>query len=214
MKMRLPKKENVWVTGKTDPIHRHYHPVISYFMNKRLTGALRLLGAEHCHRLLDIGYGGGVFLPELSTRCDELYGVDIHKNVDMVQRMLSKEHVKADLMYADATSLPFRDGYFDRVTCISVLEFVKDLDKAFSEMARVLKDGGDAVIGFPVVSVLTDIAFLMIGINSRKAHPVDQDDIIASAEKYFDIDEIKTFPLNVPLKVALFAHCRIRKRQT
>ena len=181
-------------------------------MNVRLTGALKLLGDGKCPRLLDIGYGGGVFLPELGSRCDELYGVDIHKNVDAVQAMLAKESVKADLKYGDVTALPFKDGYFDRVACISVLEFVKDLDKAFAEMARVLKPGGDAIIGFPVVSVLTDIAFFSIGINSRKAHPVDQNDILAAARKYFDIDVTRTFPMGLPMKLALFAHCRLVKR--
>jgi ubiquinone/menaquinone biosynthesis C-methylase UbiE len=173
---------------------------------------MRLLGREKCHRLLDIGYGGGVFLPELSGICDELYGVDIHNNMDKVGQMLIKENVRAKLSYGDAMNLPFENGYFDRVVCISVLEFVKDLDKAFSEMARVLKDGGDAVIGFPVVSFLTDIAFLMIGINSRKAHPVDQDDILSSARKYFDVDTLRTFPANLPLKLSLFAHCRLKKK--
>lgn len=209
--MRLPKKENIYITGRTDPVHRHYHPVISYFMNKRLDGALRLMGDEKPSKLLDIGYGGGIFLPELSLHCRELYGVDIHQNVDKVNNMLTKEGVRAKLSYGDVTKLPFNDGYFDRVACISVLEFVNDLDRAFSEMARVLKPGSDAVIGFPVENFLTDIAFLLIGINARKAHPVNQDDIIVAAKKYFIIEEMRTFPLNLPLKLSLFAHCKLRK---
>lgn len=212
MKIRLPKKENIGITGKTDPIHRHYHPVVSFFMNARLVGALRIMGEGRCRRLLDIGYGGGAFLPELSMRCDELHGVDIHKNIDMVRGMLSKEGVKAALRYGDVTALPYSDRSFDRVVCISVLEFVKDLDRAFSEISRVLKPGGDAIIGFPVVSVLTDMAFFMIGLNSRKAHPVDHDDILASARKYFDVETLRTFPSGLPLKLALFAHCRLRKK--
>jgi len=207
--VRLPKKENIYITGKTDPVHRHYHPVISYFMNKRLTGALALMGEKKASRMLDIGYGGGVFLPELSTRCEELYGVDIHDNIDKVQTMLSKEGVTAKLSYGDVTKLPFQDSYFDRVVCISVLEFVEDLDKAFSEIARVIKPGGDVVIGFPVVSLLTDAAFFMIGINSRKAHPVDQNDILKAAAKHLTIEKLKTFPAGLPMKMSLFAHARL-----
>jgi ubiquinone/menaquinone biosynthesis C-methylase UbiE len=210
--LRLPKKENIYVTGKTDPVHRHYHPVISYFMNKRLDGALALMGPGKAGKLLDIGYGGGVFLPELSSRCKELYGVDIHHNIDRVQRMLVKEGVEARLSYGDVRSLPFPDGYFDRVTCISVLEFVSDLDKAFSEMARILKKDGDAIIGFPVENLITDAAFFMIGINARHVHPVNQDDILKTAEKYFTIEKLKTFPMGMPLKVSLFAHCKLKKK--
>lgn len=210
--MRLPRKENIFITGKTDPVHRHYHPVISYFMNKRLEGALGLMGGAKAGKLLDIGYGGGIFLPELSSRCDKLWGVDIHGNTDKVKEMLRKEGVAAELSYGDVTKLPFSDAQFDRVVCISVLEFVKDLDKAFSEISRVLKKGGDAVIGFPVENIFTDIGFMVIGLNGRKAHPVNQDDILKVAEKYFDIEAMKTFPLGLPLKVSLFAHCRLRKK--
>jgi len=211
-RLRLPKKEHIYITGKTDPVHRHYHPVISYFMNKRLDGALELMSCGKVGKLLDIGYGGGIFLTELSSRCDELYGVDIHHNIDKVQEMLAKENISAKLSYGDVTDLKFQDKTFDRIVCISVLEFVKDLDKAFSEMARVLKRDGDAIIGFPVENIITDIAFFMICINARKAHPVNQDDILKAASKYFILESMSRFPMNLPLKMSLFAHCRLRKR--
>jgi ubiquinone/menaquinone biosynthesis C-methylase UbiE len=211
--LRLPKKANIYITGKTDPVHRHYHPVISYFMNKRLDGALKLMGAGRSPKLLDIGYGGGIFLPELSERCVELYGVDIHHNIDKVQEMLKKENVSARLSFGDVTDLSqFEDGSFDRVVCISVLEFVSDLDKAFSEIARVLKKGGDAIIGFPVENIITDVAFMMICINARKAHPVNQDDILRAAGRYFEVERLKTFPMGSPLKISLFAHAKLKKR--
>lgn len=210
--MRLPDKKNIFVTGKTDPVHRHYHPVISYFMNRRLTGALELMGREKCGRLLDVGFGGGIFLPELSLHCEDLFGVDIHQHIDKVRDMLVKENAPATLIYGSVTSLPFPDGYFDRVVCISVLEFVNDLRKAFSELARVVKKGGDVIIGFPVENVFTDMAFLMIGINARKRHPVNQDDILRTAKADFVVEKIKIFPPGLPLKCALFAHCRLRKK--
>lgn len=212
MAFRLPKKENISVTGKTDPIHRHYHPVISYFMNKRLEGALELLGQGRFNKILDAGCGGGVLLPELSSRCDELYGVDIHKNMDAVEKMLVKEGVSARLSYGDVTNLPFPGSEFDAVLCLSVLEFVADLDKAFSELARVMKKEGLLIIGFPVENFLTDMAFFMIGINARKVHPVNQDGILNAAKKYFEVDMLATFPANLPLKCAMFAHCRLKKK--
>jgi len=129
-----------------------------------------------------------------------------------VAEMLRKEGVKAALSYGDVTRLPFPERCFDGLVCLSVLEFVKDLDRAFSEISRVLKTGGIAVIGFPVENIFTDLAFLAIGINARKVHPVDQDDILACAKKYFIVETLTTFPLNLPLKASLFAHCRLRKK--
>lgn len=211
MKILLPDRSHVQMTGKTDPVCRHYQPIVRYFMNKRLEGALKLLANTRCVRLLDIGYGGGIFFPELSRLSDELYGVDIHGGSGKVDEMLKKEKIKATLLRGDVTSLPFQDGYFDIAVCISVLEFVKDLDKAFGEIARVLKPGGTAIIGFPVLNLITDAAFLIIGINPKGVHASDHKDIIAAAKRHFSMDKMLTFPANLPLEFSMFAHCRLRK---
>lgn len=56
------------------------------------------------------------------------------------------------LAQADITSLPYADGSFDRVFCISVLEHMTGEARfqAISEFARVLKPGGFAVLTFDV----------------------------------------------------------------
>lgn len=210
--MRLPHKRNIFVTGPTDPVHRHYHPIVSYFMNARLTGALELIKDRRYHKILDAGCGGGIFLPELSLLCDNLFASDIHENLYAVESMSRKEGLAVRFFKADVTALPFHDNEFDCVTCISVLEFVKDLDKAFAELNRVVKAGGRVVIGFPVENIITDIAFFAIGINARRAHSVNQADIIDAAKKKFAIERTVTFPLNINMKFALFAHCSLIKK--
>lgn len=39
-------------------------------------------------RLLEIGYGSGVFMPELAEHTDELWGVDIHSRTEAVSKRL------------------------------------------------------------------------------------------------------------------------------
>jgi ubiquinone/menaquinone biosynthesis C-methylase UbiE len=39
-------------------------------------------------------------------------------------------------------SLPFTDDFFDKVLCVHVLYFWKDLDVSLREIARVLKSSG------------------------------------------------------------------------
>ena len=51
----------------------------------------------------------------------------------------------------DAHQLLFKNGEFDGVICIAVLEHVKDPFKVVSEMRRVLKEGGKAIIYVPFV---------------------------------------------------------------
>ncbi len=50
---------------------------------------------------------------------------------------------------SDMQQLPFRDGSFDFVFCLHVLEHVKDDRRGLSELVRILKPGGAAIIMVP-----------------------------------------------------------------
>ena len=57
----------------------------------------------------------------------------------------------ATLMQGSAESLPFTDNSFDVVSCLQVLEHLKEPDKAISELKRVLKPGGFACVATPTL---------------------------------------------------------------
>ena len=69
---------------------------------------------------------------------------------DLVPQMLdfARENASAqgleniEFQMADAESLPFADGEFDRVTCRFGVMFFPDIPKAMAEIRRVLKPGG------------------------------------------------------------------------
>jgi demethylmenaquinone methyltransferase/2-methoxy-6-polyprenyl-1,4-benzoquinol methylase len=71
-----------------------------------------------------------------------------------------KRHPELEFVFADATSLPFKDASVDAVTISFGLRNVVDPKKALSEMLRVLKPNGVVVIcefshlGTPVVGAL------------------------------------------------------------
>ena len=47
----------------------------------------------------------------------------------------------------DARTLPFADGAFDLVLCVTALEFVAEPERALAEMYRVVSAGGRLVVG-------------------------------------------------------------------
>jgi len=59
------------------------------------------------------------------------------------------------MLRADITDLPFDDGRFDVIYCSHVLEHVPDDRKAMSELSRVLRPGGWAVLQVPIKGIVT-----------------------------------------------------------
>jgi len=77
------------------------------------------------------------------------------------RRMQGLDYVTADLaspladFQSDVCCLPFPDDSFDVILCSHVLEHVPDDRKAMSELCRVLKPGGWAVMQVPISNELT-----------------------------------------------------------
>ena len=100
-------------------------------------------------KLLNVGCAHGPdFLP---FRKDfELLGLDTStRMLRQALRYSAKFHFQANLVLADAVSLPFPDNTFDRAISVATyhhIEGIKERERAFRELRRVLKPGGEAFI--------------------------------------------------------------------
>lgn len=79
--------------------------------------------------------------PYLQRRLAEIAG-DGYLSVDLED--------PAAMVRADLTALPFDDASFELVLCSHVLEHVSDDRAAMAQMARVLVQGGEAIVQSPV----------------------------------------------------------------
>ncbi|MFH1015988.1 MAG: class I SAM-dependent methyltransferase [Chloroflexota bacterium] len=100
-------------------------------------------------RLLNIGCAHGPdFLPFKDNF--ELYGIDL--SIEMLKLALKyaqKFSFRVNLAQADARSLPYPDGSFDRAIAVAIYHHIKGRGeqlKALRELWRVLKPGGEAFI--------------------------------------------------------------------
>lgn len=103
--------------------------------------------------ILDVGCASGWFLSELqkefpSAKC---YGVDIYPDAIAYGK---KKYKKIKFEIADAHKLPFKNGMFDLVVCTEVLEHVDDPRHVITEIKRVLKKNGRAIIELDSGSIL------------------------------------------------------------
>jgi len=215
MKIQIPDKKNIQPTNQEDPLRYYYLPAVRRLYLKRLQMTLDMIGLKRRSKVLEIGYGSGILFPELSKRFDEICGVDIHNKIDLVETMLKKEGITAKLKVGDILDLPYEDEGFDSIVCISILEHIpaSSLDKAVSEIHRVLIPGGIAVVGFPTVGKKMDFLFRIIGYRDINQHHVSgEKEIMAAMGKRFTLAEVKTFPKFLSISQSLYVTCKYTKK--
>ncbi|HLC06300.1 MAG TPA: class I SAM-dependent methyltransferase [Anaerolineales bacterium] len=207
----LPGQDIIHETSSGDPVDYYYHPLYGLIYRRRLALALDLLGGDRVDRILEIGYGSGILLPELSRRARRLDGLDRHEELGGVRRMLEKLGVEATLRVGDIHDLPYEEGEFNTVVCLSVLEHLTDLDRACGEIDRVLAPDGAAIVGFPVANALTSALFRWLGYRAKEIHPSSHTQILAALRRRFDLSRMSRLPALVPLPLGLYVACRCQK---
>ena len=155
--MTLPDKNLLLRTGDVDYYDWNYKFPIKYVQLYRFKRIVKLLGCEKYPVLLEAGTGSGIFLPELSKHCDQLYACDIHHDFDNIAKLCETYKIQnyhLSTQSIDDTNFP--DASFDAVVAVSVLEFVPDIQKAVSEIKRILKKDGVFITICPMESSLLD----------------------------------------------------------
>ncbi|MGE0789711.1 MAG: class I SAM-dependent methyltransferase [Sandaracinaceae bacterium] len=93
--------------------------------------------------VLEVGCGTGLILGRLAPLATRAVGVDVSEG------MLDRARARGlTVVHASATELPFGDETFDTVYSVKVLAHVPEIDRALSEISRVLRPGGHAILEF------------------------------------------------------------------
>lgn len=105
---------------------------------------------QHDWNVLDIGCGGGANLAEILKRCPDgkVYGIDLSPESVAFARKKNKKHLntRCFVEQGSADQLPYADQTFDAVTAIETVYFWGNLNQAFIEVARILKENGHFLI--------------------------------------------------------------------
>ncbi len=113
------------------------------FMN-RLMRAKENLGSGGC--LLNVGCGDGEYNRELENGFEATFGIDVNRKEICYAAGASENSY---YMVASGSSMPFRDGSFDRISCIDVIEHVDDDESVIREISRVTKKDGILLLSVP-----------------------------------------------------------------
>jgi len=98
-------------------------------------------------KLLEIGCGVGIDLVRFKQGGTKVTGVDLAEvSISLAQENFSQRGLDADLRVMNGEDLDFDDGSFDVVYAHGVLQYTSNADKMISEMVRVLRPQGDAIM--------------------------------------------------------------------
>ena len=131
-------------------------------------------------RVLELGAGDGVQTAALRELFSQVVPIDIAPSGQV-----------PGMVMADASKLPFADGYFDLVFSSNVLEHVSQLEESLNEMKRVLAPNGIMIhsmptttwkavqiVARPVASMIKMIKKIVLGCSSQTPRSGDTSHIL------------------------------------
>ena len=137
-----------------------------------VTGTVRALDPRAGHTVADIGFGGGLGLALLLGAVGSdgrVHGVDISTAVlARARRTFRADADRLAVQEGSITALPLPDNVLDGAICVNTVYFVKDIEAAFGEVARVLRPGGRLVLGVADPEHLRALPFTPYGFIVRE----------------------------------------------
>ena len=141
--------------------------------------AFERLALRRDDRVLEVGFGGGYLIGRMAAVVTEgrLAGVDVSQAMVDVCSNRFRALVQAsrlDLRCANAESLPYPDGHFDKACTVNSIFYWPDAQQVIRELSRVLEPGGRLVMCFTCPESLKSKSFSQHGLRLYQAGQVDQ----------------------------------------
>ena len=110
----------------------------------------RRAGDPRGKRLIDLGFGNGVYAIEFAKAGALVSGLEVNSVLHGIAKERAQSaNLSLDLNIYDGRTFPHPDDSFDYAFSVSVLEHVSDAALFLREAGRVLKPGGRFYLAFP-----------------------------------------------------------------
>lgn len=152
MSYKDKKKSNVFKSKEGYNLYAsEYDKTLGHLGSFEKDFLLRILGKIKVERALDLGCGTGRLVPILKKSADMIVAADVSEEM---LKIVKEKFPKVETALTDINDLSFNADYFDLVIAGFLIVHVRDLEVAFDEVYRVLKDGG---------------YFILTNVNQKKA---------------------------------------------
>src|SRR3989339_417880 len=89
-------------------------------------------------KILDIACGTGFLLKVANEKGLKTFGIDIS---DEAVKIAKENSPSSEIITASAENLPFKNNFFDYISCLGSIEHFSDINQGLREMLRVGKRG-------------------------------------------------------------------------
>lgn len=211
IKFNLPPKGSLKPNTKDDPLKYYYKPLLGYLYCRRIQKALNLLNPPY-ESILEVGYGSGLLFPSISKICKKMTGIDKDSNPEEVSNNLKKLGCRPKLVVGNVLKMKFPKESFDLIIAISIFEHIKDTEKVSKELYRVLKPGGELLVGMPRVDKIMEKLFHLIGCkNISEQHVTTYKEFLKTAKKQFRLVKFSKMPSFLPAATCIYFNMLFKK---
>ena len=185
-------------------------------LSRRLSAAFALAEVTPGMVVLDVGCGRGEILRHCAQLGADAYGIDyaavaVNLSLNVIQPLKDITPGRTAVAQADAKTLPFPTGYFDRVLMFDVVEHLHpwELHEAMCEVHRVLKPEGRFIIhtapnvwydryAYPVVRLVRS------AMGQGHNYPKDPRQFLVDVNEHVHVNEQSMMSMNRALRNAGF----------
>ncbi|MBE0447896.1 MAG: methyltransferase domain-containing protein [Actinobacteria bacterium] len=165
--MPIDKERTIRCYDVVAPLYSFFRKITHKSDNEIMPFVLNILDPGDEDAVLDAGTGPGIYAIKIAeiTENARIYGVDLSPNFLRLAEQNARDAGldRIEFLEGDLENLPFNNGYFDKLICAGAMSAVPNRERAASELYRVLKRGGRAVITEPNKGKdIRDRAFLLL----------------------------------------------------
>ena len=196
------------MTDRKTIISRHdkystRNPVSRFLVHRFFQAVEALVTRTPFDRIIDIGCGEAILLAHLAHLLEGKHVFAADRDPVELETAV-RQAPFARYLVTDVENLPFRDSRFDLVLCTEVLEHVKDVDLALSELARIC--ARFCILSVPreplwrLLNMARGAYVTSLGNTAGHVNHWSSKSFVAAIGHYFDVLEVrKTLPWTIVL---------------
>jgi ubiquinone/menaquinone biosynthesis C-methylase UbiE len=148
--------------------HGWFSPITARFLNKgnaqQNADCIDALHLEPHHRVLEVGFGGGVSVPRLLSECAQgrITGCDISSEMILRAQSRFSEAIQAgklEVVEGSVADLALSEASFDRVMSVNTVYFWPDLEAGLKRILFMLAPSGFFVTSVVPARMLKKVGF-------------------------------------------------------